>query len=36
LNADDIYALAKNAFKASLLSDDEKERHIVELDQAMN
>ena len=36
LNADDIYALAKNAFKASFLSDEEKERHIAELDQAMN
>ncbi|MEE8262517.1 MAG: adenosine deaminase [Gammaproteobacteria bacterium] len=35
LNADDIYTLAKNAFTASFLSDEEKERYIAELDQAM-
>jgi len=26
----------KNVFKVSFLSDEEKERHIAELDQAMN
>jgi len=36
LDADDIYTLAKNAFTASFLSDEEKERYIAELDQAMN
>jgi len=36
LNADHIYTLAKNAFTASFLSDEEKKRYIAELDQAMN
>lgn len=35
LNADDIYALARNAFMASFLSDNEKKRHIAELDEAV-
>ena len=32
LSADDIYALAKNAFTASFLSHEEKVRYIAELD----
>ena len=36
LNADDIYTLAKNGFRASFLSEKEKERYIVEVDQVMN
>lgn len=36
LNADDIHRLAKNAFTASFLNDDEQRRHIAELDQAMH
>jgi len=35
LNADDIYTLATNAFAASFLSDEEKERYLAELDRAM-
>ena len=35
LDAGDIHALAKNAFTASFLGDDEKNRFIAELDQAM-
>ena len=35
LGADDIYALAKNAFVASFLDDDDKRRCIEELDLAM-
>lgn len=35
LGADDIYALARNAFVASFLSDDDKRRCIEELDLAM-
>jgi len=35
LTADHIYTLAKNAFTASFLSDDEQKRYIAELDQAM-
>jgi adenosine deaminase len=31
-----VFTLAKNAFTASFLSDEEKERYIAELDQAMN
>lgn len=33
LSAEDIHALAKNAFTASFLSDEGKNRHIAELDQ---
>jgi adenosine deaminase len=35
LNTEDIYALAKNAFVASFMSDEDKRRHIEELDLAM-
>ena len=35
LNDADIYALTKNAFTASFLSDEEKQRYIAELDRAM-
>jgi len=35
LSAEDIYALAKNAFVASFLSDDDKRQCIEELDLAM-
>ena len=35
LNTEDIYALAKNAFVASFMSDENKRRHIEELDLAM-
>ena len=34
LDADDITRLAKNAFAASFLSDDDKRRHISAIDQA--
>jgi len=33
LSAGDIHALAKNSFMASFLSDEEKNRHIADLDQ---
>jgi adenosine deaminase len=36
LNADDIHALARNAFVASFLSDEDRIRCLAELDQAMN
>jgi len=35
LSADDIYALAKNAFTASFLRDEDKSRYMAELDVAM-
>ena len=34
LDADDIRRLAKNAFTASFLNDDEKRRHAAQIDQA--
>jgi adenosine deaminase len=33
LDADDIYALARNSFTASFLSEATKARHMAELDQ---
>lgn len=36
LSADDIHVLAKNAFTASFLSDEGKNRHIAEIDQIMS
>ncbi len=36
LSADDIYALAKNAFTASFLSNEDKVRYIAELDAIMD
>jgi adenosine deaminase len=36
LDADDIHALAKNAFTASFLRDADKARHIAELDRLVN
>jgi adenosine deaminase len=35
LSVDDIYTLARNAFTASFLSDEDKQRHIAELDRIM-
>ena len=35
LDTDDIYALARNSFTASFLSEETKTRHISELDRAM-
>jgi len=35
LSADDIYALAKNSFIASFLSDEDRQQHIAELDRVM-
>jgi len=36
LSADDIHTLAKNSFTASFLSDEDKKRHIAEIDQMMS
>ncbi len=36
LSADDIHVLAKNAFTASFLSEENKKRHIAEIDQIMS
>ena len=36
LNVDDIQSLAKNAFAASFLCDEDQRRHIAEIDQAMH
>ena len=36
LSAEDIHALAKNAFTASFLSEENKKRHIAEIDQIMS
>jgi len=33
LSADDIHTLAKNSFMASFLSDEDKNRHIAELER---
>ncbi|MDH3380569.1 MAG: adenosine deaminase, partial [Gammaproteobacteria bacterium] len=35
LSAEDIYTLAKNGFVASFLSDEDKRRHIGELDRVV-